>query len=234
MLDEVDLTAHFGNHGFVNLQDVVYIGGGNPLLMAITPWSGLSLQAALATSCFTPRHAVNGLYQLLSSLLVLHKCGIVHGRVQPSNIAVVGDLSSAESFTLKLSDFSGSQVFPGGAQVPPRAAAVDLVAIGCILGRMMRSGEGVSLPTKPEAVSQALYERLVTLLGCATAEEITSAVENPISGVSPEDNTAVVNLLSALRVSPQQPGEEAAASLLAELFGPCSTRSLRRHFAPST
>jgi TonB family protein len=77
-------------------------GDPEPLLYAVTEYSGELLSQIIPERPLTPAEATEMLAPILDALSYLHSKGVVHGHLKPSNIMVVDDQLKISSDSLQL------------------------------------------------------------------------------------------------------------------------------------
>jgi DNA-binding SARP family transcriptional activator len=153
---DAEMAARLEHPNIVPLYDFWREPDGAFLVTRL--FHGGTLEDSLRAGPLTGEAAATIVVDVASALTVAHRCGVVHGRVEPGVIQI------DESGRGYLGGFGGAP--SDGADAEP-TSATDVHGLGVLLARSL----GVLSGTRPHALSPPLPAPLAAVVERATAEE---------------------------------------------------------------
>lgn len=219
---EARAVAELGAEHLVDVFDFIYDPKNGRVAYAMELLRGHNLGHLFGEhKVFAPGRAARIAAQLCEALAAIHKVGVVHRDVSPSNVVLVRRGGDADY--VKLLDF-GQARFPGrvrhatgaGEQVgnpvymapeqassPDVGAAANLYSVGCILYQMLTGHPPFDGDTADEVVSRKIDARIAP-----------SPAGNHGAGKVPQALAAIVKRLLARSPGDRFPDAESARAAL--------------------
>ncbi|MCX2747951.1 protein kinase [Arthrobacter sp. MI7-26] len=199
--DEVGILARMSHHGLVTLLDagVDREGSGEPkvyLVMELV--EGPDLKQRLADGPLAPRHAALIGHDLADALEYIHRSGVIHRDVKPSNIMLFDYNQDSARMRAKLTDFgialiseapqgpdggffgTAAYLSPEQARSEPVGPASDVYSLGlvlleCLTGQLAFPGDplqsALARLIQDPPIPADLEEFWRTLLGAMTSAD---------------------------------------------------------------
>jgi tRNA A-37 threonylcarbamoyl transferase component Bud32 len=195
---EARVCANLNDRRVPRVFDVGELDDGTPYLV-MEKVAGTTLEELLSRGRMKPRIALGIVRELLCALEAVHRAGVVHRDVKPSNLLVVLD---EEGPRVHLMDFGVSK------PIASRATHPDITRPGAVVGTPLYmapeqlSAEELDQRTDLYAVGVLLYEMLAgrsPFIGESTAEVVSAILTRehaPLSTAWVEAPPEVVSLVA--------------------------------------
>jgi TonB family protein len=162
-----------------------------PLLYVVMEYAEEDLSQVLPSRPLTPAEAAEMLPAVIDALSYLHEKGLVHGRLQPSNIVVVDNQVKLSSDSIHAPGEFGARMLAASVYSAPEAAilpAADLWSLGATLVTALTQRppawdkSGLEDPILPESIPEPLRDIVRACLrrdpeGRCTLEQIRARLQ---------------------------------------------------------